>query len=137
MDIDNVRKHPSDFPGGPGWFLIADAVIVATGEITTVMTGSTTNMAQLLVARNLGLLPLRCVPRVAEKPTENGFYPQHLQVYRNGMALSPAAERPRTDKPGHRDGRPIAESTARVKAQRLAAAPEPAPAFDVPETPGF
>jgi hypothetical protein len=137
LDVDNIRKHPSDFPGGPSHFLIADAIVAETGEFQTVMTGSIVNMVQLLVAKNNGLLPLRCVPRVAEKPTKDGFYPQHLQVFRRGMALSPASEKPRAEKPGFRDGRPIAESTARVKAQRLAAQ-EPAPVrHDVPAEPTF
>lgn len=138
LDITNPRKMESDFPDGNGWFMLLDATVVATGEFLTVSTSSANCMAQALVANHLGKLPLRVIPRVADKPSSNGYYPQHFQVWREGTAITPEAVRPAGQPAGHRGGRPIAETTARIRAERLAAVkPETAPAAGASEEPGF
>lgn len=137
VEVRSLRKMESDFPGGSGWFMLIDAVVVETGEAITLSTGSSNVMAQLLVANHLGVLPARFVPRVAEEPTANGFYPQHLQVYKPSLPLAPGASEQlraaakRTEAPGEAAKR----ARARMEEQRAAKA-EPK-SFDVPDEPGF
>ncbi|MCL6626645.1 MAG: hypothetical protein K6T68_08695, partial [Alicyclobacillus shizuokensis] len=58
-------------------------VVLSSGERLTVTTGSVSIVAQLARAVAIGALPLRCIPRVANKPTKQGYYPQHLEISRN------------------------------------------------------
>lgn len=96
ITVDNPRKLESDFAGTLGVYLICDVTVHATGEIKTASTGSYAIMSQILVAHAKGMLPLDFVPHEAEEPTENGFYPQHLKVWRPGMADQPEARQPRS-----------------------------------------
>lgn len=89
LRIDNPRKAASKLAGGLGWFLIVDAVVHATGEKLTLTTSSVAIMAQILVAAGRGMLPKDFVPLEKEEPTENGFYPQHLKVWKNHMPVAP------------------------------------------------
>jgi len=47
-------------------------------------TGSVSVVAQLVKAFMLGALPLYATIRKAERPTANGYYPQHLEVSGSG-----------------------------------------------------
>lgn len=78
--ITAVHKMPSDLPDGPGWYLVAHGATEATGEECTFTTSSVAIMIQLIIAQTNGWLPLTVIPRVAEKPTKRGFYPQHLEI---------------------------------------------------------
>lgn len=82
LRVQGIRKMPSDFEGGLPWFLIIDAVIVATGEVVAVTTGALSVVAQLVKAWQLGAFPLDVVVRVAVRPSRNGYYPVHLEVAR-------------------------------------------------------
>lgn len=135
--VSNPRKLKSQYKGTIPFFLVCDAMVVATGEATTATTSSYAIMAQVLTANEKGLLPLDFVPHEAEEPTENGFYPQHLKVWRPGMADQPAPATSRRERGRTTDGEPIAATTARLRAERLAAAKPESKGFDVPDEPGF
>lgn len=78
--IQGIRKAPSEYVGGLPFFLIADAVVVATGELVTITTGAVSVVAQLAKAYALGAFPWRVIPRQSDRPSANGYYPQHLEV---------------------------------------------------------
>ena len=78
--VTGIRKMPSDFPGGLPWFLIIDAANLLTGEVVSITTGAVSVVAQLVKAWSLDAFPLRVVPRIAERPSANGYFPQHLEI---------------------------------------------------------
>lgn len=137
IKVTNLRKLKSDFKSTIPFYLIADVIIVATGEAKTATTGSYAIMAQLLTANAKNMLPMDFVPHEATEPTENGFYPQHLKVYRAGMPDQPA--------PAAATGRGrIPASRGRSREERFAeqikadvAAQQSGKSFDVPENPEF
>lgn len=137
LTISNPRKAKSKLAGGLGWFLIVDAVVKATGEQVTLTTSATAIMGQILVAAARGWLPMDFTPLEKEEPTENGFYPQHLKVWKQHMPIAPdpaGALRARAARP-----QVGPEATARIR-ERIAAtraAAAPAPGSDLPETPEF
>lgn len=77
--IHSIRRAPSSFKAGTGVFLILD-VEQATGEHTVVTTGSVSVVVQLLKAYDLNAFPLRVIPRVSDRESSNGYYPQHLEI---------------------------------------------------------
>jgi hypothetical protein len=78
--VRGIRKSPSDFPGGLPFFLLVDGAIADTGEVFTVTTGAASVVVQLAKAHQLGALPLTCIPRIADRPSRNGYYPMHLEM---------------------------------------------------------
>lgn len=82
LRINEVRRLPSEFMSGPGWYLGCDAVLVETGQTKFVTTGSISVLAQLGRAVQAGWLPLEVVPRVPERPSKNGYFPMHLEIVR-------------------------------------------------------
>lgn len=78
--ITGIRKMPSDFDGPIGFFLVVDGAIRATGEKLVATTGSLSVVAQLVKAWQLDSFPIVVVPRLAKRPTKEGFYPQHLEI---------------------------------------------------------
>lgn len=78
--IERATRSRSDFQEGLGLFLVASAVLEQTGEAITVTTGSMSVVAQVVKAYANDELPLRCIVRVAERPSQAGFYPQHLEI---------------------------------------------------------
>ena len=81
--VVGMRKMASDFEGPLPWFLILDCADPATGETFTATTGALSIVAQLVIAHQNGWLPLQVIPRMAKKPTAEGYYPMHLDVVRN------------------------------------------------------
>lgn len=77
--ITGIRKMPSDFGSGLSCFLVIDGAVRATGEKVTATTGSLSVVAQLLKAWQLDAFPVLVVPRASERPTKDGYYPQHLE----------------------------------------------------------
>jgi hypothetical protein len=75
-----IKRMPSDFDSGLGLYLVCEISDVKTGEHHTVSTGSTNVIVQLVTAFVKGWLPLTCVPRLAKKPTANGYTPMHLEI---------------------------------------------------------
>lgn len=137
IKLSNPRKVKSKLAGGLPYFLVVDGMIHKTGEQVTLTTSATAIMAQVLVANARGYLPMDFVPLEKEEPTENGFYPQHLRVWKDHMPIAPdpavqlrrGAARPQIGP----------ETTARLReniaAKRAAAAPKAS--YDLPETPEF
>ena len=82
LRITDVRRLPSEFLSGPGWYLGCTAVLVETGESKFVTTGSLSILAQIGRAVQAGWLPIDVVPREAEKPSRNGYRPMHLEIAR-------------------------------------------------------
>lgn len=82
--IQGIRKMPSDYQGGLPWFLIADCVVISTGELVSITTGAVAVVAQLAKAHSLGAFPWRVIPRQSERPSKSGYYPQHLEVVPQG-----------------------------------------------------
>lgn len=80
LSILRIRKVPSDYQGGLEWFLVADAAIVATGELVTFTTGAVSVVAQLVKAFALDAFPWRVIPRQSDRPSARGYFPQHLEV---------------------------------------------------------
>lgn len=137
LRITNLRKLESDFEGGVSHYLIADAVVHETGEAVTCTTGSYAIMAQLLYANTKGWLPMDFVPHQAEEPTEKGFYPQHLKVWKSYMPTAPDPTRVIARARAQQPTRTPAEMTAELRAKRLSAVkPEPVAAATAQEA-GF
>ena len=82
IHVQAIRRLPSDYPTGPGWYLGCDCVLDATGEKQFVTTGSVAIMAQLITAHLKGMLPLGAVPKQAERKSRNGYFPMHLEIWR-------------------------------------------------------
>jgi len=82
VEVQAIRRAESDFDGGVGCYLIVDMTVLDSGERTTVTTGASSVVAQLVKAYCLGALPLRCVLVQSKKASRNGRYPQHLQILR-------------------------------------------------------
>lgn len=81
LRIESVRRLPSDFSGGLGWFLAIDAVVLNTGEKVVITNGAVGVVGQLAKAHALGAISgLKVIPHVAKKPTRQGYYPQHLEI---------------------------------------------------------
>lgn len=80
ITINSARRAPSEFKGGLGVYLILDCTNMETGEKFTVTTGSIVTVAQVLRMFSLDVLPAVVIPRVADKATKSGFYPQHLEI---------------------------------------------------------
>lgn len=85
LAIRGLRRVESDYAGGLSWFLVVDAVVIATGELVTFTTGAVSVVAQLAKAWSLGVIPgLRVIPRQSDRPSANGYYPQHLEIVPRG-----------------------------------------------------
>ena len=82
LHVQALKRLPSDYPSGPGWYLGCDCVLDATGEKVFVTTGSVAIVSQLLAAYLKRWLPLGIVPRQAERKSRNGYYPMHLEIWR-------------------------------------------------------
>lgn len=85
IQINAVKRRPSDFQDGFGAYLVLEVMDLDTGEVEAVTTGSSSIVAQLAQAYRLVGLPITCIPRVATRPTSNGYYPQHLERIRSAL----------------------------------------------------
>lgn len=87
LEIRGLRRLESDYQGGLPFFLVVDAASLETGEKVTFTTGAVGVVAQLGKAYQLGAIPgWRVIPRQSERPSESGYYPQHLEVMRGRLA---------------------------------------------------
>lgn len=80
LQVQDVKRLPSEFKSGPGWYLGLDCVLVETGETRFVTTGSISVLAQIGRAYQKGWLPLQVIARVPERPSKNGYFPVHLEI---------------------------------------------------------
>jgi len=84
LRIDSLTRRPSSFADGLGIFLVVHGIRMDTKEPAVWTTGSVGTVAQLVKAYMLGALPLYAVLRQAERPTERGYYPHHLEIMGSG-----------------------------------------------------
>jgi hypothetical protein len=122
--IASIKRMVSDIADGPGFYLIITGAHAETGESITASTSAVMVMVQLIMAHTNNFLPAIFIPREAERPTADGYYPMHLEVYR-GVKVSAKGENL-----ADRAARLVRE-TRKARAD-AASAQEPAPA---PATP--
>jgi len=123
LTLHAAKRLPSDKKDGCGWFIVVDATIKATGRPVAVTTSSSAIMRQVVQIHDKGWFPVDMIPRLADRPTADGNYPMHLELYRGGP-LEPAARGK-----GHQLNR---EAMDRINAKRSGGAPAaPAPADPV------
>jgi hypothetical protein len=137
LTVSNPRKLKSDFANTIPFYLVCDVMVKATGELKTATTGSYAIMSQILTASDKNMLPMDFVPYEAEEPTENGFYPQHLKVWRPGMPDEPAPRAPRSERRAPAASPRTAEQKFADRIKADVAADKAKKGFDVPETPEF
>lgn len=80
--VNDMKLLPSDYASGPQWYLGLEVTLEATGENGFASCSSISCMAQLAHAYNKGWLPLKVVPRQAERRSRNGYFPIHLEIVR-------------------------------------------------------
>jgi hypothetical protein len=80
--VQGLKRMPSDFADGLGFYLVIDAVPAKGGAPFSVSTGSVNVTVQLVRANALQLLPLTCCPRLSKKPTKDGYWPMHLEMHK-------------------------------------------------------
>lgn len=126
VQIEEITRMPSDYRDGYAWYVVARGVVMETGEALSFSTSSKSIITQLLLARRMGLLPARFIVRVADEPTENGYYPQHLEVLREyhtarrqPKAVAAAGATPRVNQQQRADMQAV---NARLREKRDAAA---------------
>lgn len=78
--IDSVTRHASSYADGLGIFLVIHGHEVKSGDEVYYTSGSVSVVAQLVRAYALGAFPLYTVLRKADRPTEKGYYPHHLEI---------------------------------------------------------
>lgn len=91
MWIHTLMRRPSSFADGLGIFLVVRAKLVDEQREIVFSTSSVSVVAQLAKAFLLGALPICAVLRKSDRPTERGYWPQHLEII--------GAAGPSTDKP--------------------------------------
>jgi hypothetical protein len=135
--ITGVKKVPSQFRDNTGFFLVADGVDTATGEEMSFTTSALAVMVQLITCHCNGWLPRIFIPEQATEPTEDGYYPQHLKIYR-GPAGGPEPLYKRTERIVQQQQ--AAASVTEARATRAEQGPAPRPRNDaasVPAQPAF
>lgn len=80
LTITGATRSLSDYQDGLGVFLVVEAVLERTGEPVTFTTGSIGIVAQIVRAASLEAFPFRAMIQRADKPTKDGYYPQHLKI---------------------------------------------------------
>lgn len=82
VTVHTLRRLPSTMDPRVPYFLVVQGVEGRTGRPVTATTSSKAVMAQLIRLYTLGALPLSVIPRKAERPTQSGNYPEHLEIVR-------------------------------------------------------
>lgn len=80
LRVTKVQRRPSTFKGGLGVFLVLHLTDAKTGKEYVKTTGSVSVVAQIARAYALGVTSLLIEWCRAERPSDNGYYPQHLKV---------------------------------------------------------
>lgn len=80
LHITKVQRRPSTFKGALGVFLVIHLQDAKTGQEYVKTTGSVSVVAQIARAYALGVTAMTVQWLRAERPSENGYYPQHLKV---------------------------------------------------------
>lgn len=80
LTVTELSKLPSDKDQAMGYFLVLRGTIRGTGEPFVASTSSHATMAALVRLWLAEAFPVDVIPRVATKPSRNGFYPEHLEI---------------------------------------------------------
>lgn len=80
LRIEGVKRLVSDFTGGLGMYLVLQGTNMGTGDKFTWTTGAISIVGQLARAHYLNAFPVTCELIIADRPTKNGYRPQHLKV---------------------------------------------------------
>lgn len=80
MRITKVTRRPSTFRGGLGVFLVVHLLDPKSGKEYVKTTGSISVVGQIARAYALGVESMTVQWLRAERPSESGYYPQHLKV---------------------------------------------------------
>jgi hypothetical protein len=80
LKITSVVRRPSTLKGGLGVFLVIHLTDIRTGQEYVKTTGSVSVVGQIAAAYARGWMPILVEWCRAERPSQNGFYPQHLKV---------------------------------------------------------
>lgn len=78
--FDSISRSDSTYQDGLGVFLVVRCTDPENGEEVVFSTGSVNIVAQLVKAHLLGAFPFVGRLIQAEKPSRNGYYPQHVQL---------------------------------------------------------
>lgn len=70
LEFTDCRVMRSNFEGGLGAYLIAEAIDLDTGELIVVNTGATKIVGQLIRAKQRGWLPLKATVKEVGRPKE-------------------------------------------------------------------
>lgn len=84
LRVDSITRRPSTYEGSLGIFLVVDSVDVDSGEKVVWTTSSISVVGQLVRAYVMKWMPLYVTVVVAERPTERGYFPQHLEITGHG-----------------------------------------------------
>lgn len=80
LRITKVVRRPSTYAGGLGVFLVVHLTDTKTGKEYVKTTGSVSVVGQIARAYALGVTAMTVQWCRAERPSESGYYPQHLKV---------------------------------------------------------
>lgn len=94
LSIRHIVRRPSQFEDGPAVFLVCSCADAKSGEELTMTTSALAVIVQLAIAWKMNMFPLLVEVVVADKPTERGYYPYHLNVLAAGNHKAPAADKP-------------------------------------------
>lgn len=80
LRVTSVKRLPSTFAGGLGMFLVVGLIDPKTQTTYTKTTGSISVVAQFARAYALGITNMLIEWKRADRPSKNGYFPQHLRV---------------------------------------------------------
>jgi hypothetical protein len=80
LKVTNLVRHESTEEGGIGYYLVIDAVDIATGEAIKWQTSAMSIMAKLAKLSQLRCYPVLVKVTKAEKATKNGRFPLDITI---------------------------------------------------------
>lgn len=81
MWIYSIMRRPSSFADGLGIFLVVRAKLLDTDEEIVFSTSSVSVVAQLAKLYLLDAFPVQAKLKKSDRPTEKGYWPEHLEVF--------------------------------------------------------
>lgn len=81
LKLTRVERRPSTFRGGLGVFLVCHLLDPKTGKEYVKTTGSVAVVGQIASLFAHGWFPAMVEWCKSERPSERGYYPQHLRVH--------------------------------------------------------
>ncbi len=81
MRIDSIMRRQSSYAGGLGVFLIVRGHLIDDERDVVFTTSSISVVAQLVKLFMLNALPVYAKLLKSERPSANGYWPQHLEVF--------------------------------------------------------